>query len=965
MSQRAATRGFFLCILAVFTAFPAGAQTGPGTITFSPATFTFGIGETSGLVTAQVVFAVGTGLPGGLQTLQFDPPYGLPYGVTTVPSPVTYTTAPGQTSATVSFRLVAAPFAWAGSRVVYVSNTPTPAGTGVLNYFIEYLSVVPASLRVATGSTSASLTTTVSYGEVTPTGPQQLVFTGLPAGATAVPSPVTFTVPPQQSYGVVSFRIAVSASTRAGTYQVTVETSPYSTATDTFTLIVQKLGALSAVLEKTVVDACPGGAPVPNSVLISPLDGYTGLPTVTFPALPSDLKVTPTSIPVGALPPSRTIAFEVSALAGALPGQKVVNVLVRDAGGPFGTASFVVNVGAAGFSPVVSPASIALISGGDEVTVTASLAPDACSPPSTITVTPSGLPAGVTVTPASAVLVAPSYTPVVFTFSASALVPTGSMEITFTFTPSTGAPKTTTTPVSVVRNGNIGVEVERASMDVCPGGAVGPNSLTITSLDGYTGSPTVTFPTLPAGITVSPATIPVPLLPPARIIVFTVSAAPGMAPGPVTVTALVSDPRGITTTATFVANALPPALNPAVAPAAVTLNAGGASAALTATLVAGDCVPTSNVTVTPSGLPPGVTVTPTSAVLAPPAFAPAAFSFQASSSAAPGPTTITFTYVPVGGFSKVATAVITVCGPPAAPVSPVIRPRGNPQGPVTATDLLALEWGAPASGFPPTRYEWRINGGTWNSAAGTSASAPPRGAVDPVQLFVRGYACNPERGPGVEASSPVYALSAPVASFTVPASIVAGRAVTFTDTSSPQATSWLWFPGDGIPATTVQSPTVTFPAAGPKVIVLVASNGSGTSSKATTVTVLPASTQRAATGFGIRLMEREPDGWLALGRVDVGAGTTLLLRRLEGEGEAVAFLRLVDGDGKAVVERRLVLAAGEEARHDLSAWGASGVFRVELVGPEGLEAAVEEMAVPFGGPERPVTPRRPPSAEIR
>ena len=53
-------------------------------------------------------------------------------------------------------------------------------------------------------------------------------------------------------------------------------------------------------------------------------------------------------------------------------------------------------------------------------------------------------------------------------------------------------------------------------MDVCPGGAEGPNSLTITSLDGYTGSPTVTFPTLPAGITVTPATIPVPLLPPAR-----------------------------------------------------------------------------------------------------------------------------------------------------------------------------------------------------------------------------------------------------------------------------------------------------------------------------------------------------------------------------------------------------------------------------------------------------------------
>jgi len=109
-------------------------------------------------------------------------------------------------------------------------------------------------------------------------------------------------------------------------------------------------------------------------------------------------------------------------------------------------------------------------------------------------------------------------------------------------------------------------------------------------------------------------------------------------------------------------------------------------------------------------------------------------------------------------------------------------------------------------------------------------------------------------------------------------------------------------------------------------------------------------------------MEREPDGRLALGRVEVEPGTTLLLRRLSGEGEAVAFLRLLDADGQVVVERRLVLAEGEEARHDLSAWGANGAFRVEVVGPAGIEAVVEERAIPFGGPEEPVKPVRPAAA---
>ena len=121
--------------------------------------------------------------------------------------------------------------------------------------------------------------------------------------------------------------------------------------------------------------------------------------------------------------------------------------------------------------------------------MTASLAPGACSPPSSITVTPTGLPAGVTVTPASADLVAPAFTPVVFTFSAAASVPAGAVEATFVFQPSTGAPKTTTAPVTVVRNGRIGVAVERPPVDVCPGGAAGPNTLTISSLDGYVGTP--------------------------------------------------------------------------------------------------------------------------------------------------------------------------------------------------------------------------------------------------------------------------------------------------------------------------------------------------------------------------------------------------------------------------------------------------------------------------------------------
>ena len=955
MSQRAVSRGLLLCLACfavhVLVAGPARAQTAGGSLTFSPPTANLSVGEAMD-VTVQASVPVGVPTPTGTQTLYF---MYLPSGVTTNPSSVTFTFPPGSLTTTFSFQIVAAPDAYPGSGSMYVGSTPSGLG-GTLSYAINGLSVAPKGVTVAPGTESGDLTATISYGDVGFQGPQQLVFSGLPPGAVSVPDPVSFF--PSQMSAVVPFRVAVASDTPAGSYEVTVQTGPVPSGVNTFVLTVLKPGTLAVSVDKPVVSACPGGPPVPIVATVAPLDGYEGTPTVSFPVLPSDLEVSPVLVPVPALPPQQTVSFTVAAKAGALPGVKVVNVLASDPGGPAGVTTITVNVGAADFAPVVSPGAVTVTAGGPPVVVTASLAPGACAPASRITVTPTGLPPGVTATPASADLVGPAYAPVLFTLTAGPTAPAGNLPVAFSFTPLGGEPKSLDVPVTVVRTGRIGVAIERKTMDLCPGGPGGPNTLTISSVDGYSGTPTVTFGLLPKGLSISPTSIAVPALPPSQVVSFTVTAGTAMPPGPVSVTAEVTDPRGISTSVPFTVNVLAPSFTPIVPPGVATLNAGGAAVKVAVMLAPDACGPTANVTVTPTGLPPGVTATPASALLEPPAFVAVEFSFQAASSAASGPFSATFTFTPETGTAKSANVGFTVCGPPAAPVSPLVKARGNPNGPVTATDFLDLSWSAPASGFAPTRYEWRINGSAWTSAAGTAASAPPRGALDPVQLFVRAYACTPEKGPGAEASSPVYPLAAPVASFSVPSSVVAGRPATFTDTSSPQATSWLWFPGDGMSATTVQSPTVTFPSAGPKVVVLVATNGSGSSTKSATVNVLPASSAPAAASAAVRSLAREADGRLALEPVEVTAGTTLLLRRLSGEGDAVAFLRLVDGDGRVVVERRLVLAEGEESRHDLAAWGATGTFRVELVGPEGLDAAVEETPLRLGGPETPVTPRR-------
>lgn len=1060
MSQRAALRGFFLCILALLYGRPLLGQAAAGTITFAPDPVQVRVGEISQLVTATIQY-VGTP-PGGTQTLLFNDGAGVP-GATTSPSTVTFTPVAGGPT-TVVFQLIAAANAYPGVSEV---NVATNGALGLMNYEILPFSVAPASVLVGAGNTVTGLAATVSYPDFTPTGPQQLTFSGLPAGATPVPSPVSFTVSgtsavvgfgiatspatPPGSYTVtvgttptatgtdtfellvapgssltvapgtttvfpgdstptltatvtfgppvptgpqqlvftglpagatpvpspvsflilqsptvaVPFSIATSAATPPGSYVVTVGTSPASAGSASFELVVAAPGRLELSLASASLDLCPGGAAVENAVTITPADGFEGSAEVTFPLLPAELVVTPLSIPVDSLPPSQTVSFAVSARPDATPGQKVVVVRAASPFGVAAVATFTVNVAAPGFTPALAPAALTLTAGGGTAKVVVSLAASACpATAETIVVTPSGLPAGVTVTPRSAVLFGPTYPPVEFTFAAPSAVPAGTATATFTFEPSSGGAKALPFPIAVQRPGRLTVVAERPVMDVCPGGGAAPNSLTVNGSDGYTGTPTVTFPGLPAGLTATPSTIGVPGVPPARVVSFSLSADAGLAAGDRTVTVKVADPNGVEATTTIVARVLPPDFVPSIAPSNLVLSAGGAAGTITASLAPGSCPPSTDVTVTPSGLPPGVVVTPTSAVLSPPAFGPALFTFLAGAGAEPGASTITFTYAPVGASPKTTTATISVCGPPAAPGSPTIRPAGNPQGPVTATDFLDLSWAAPASGFPATRYDWRINGGPWTSAAGTSAAAPPRGAVDPVQLFVRAFACDPEKGPGAEASSPAYSLAPPQASFAVPASVVAGQPVTFTDTSSPQATSWLWFPGDGMPATTVQSPTVTFPSAGPRVIVLVATNGSGSSTKSTTVNVLPASAVRTAAGTFARRLDRQPDGRLALDEVDVARGTTLHLRRLSGAGDAVAFLRLVDSTGAVAVERRLVLAEGEEARHELSAWGG-GRFRVELVGPEGLEATVVTAAAPTPAPELPVPPREPRRVEPR
>jgi PKD repeat protein len=93
---------------------------------------------------------------------------------------------------------------------------------------------------------------------------------------------------------------------------------------------------------------------------------------------------------------------------------------------------------------------------------------------------------------------------------------------------------------------------------------------------------------------------------------------------------------------------------------------------------------------------------------------------------------------------------------------------------------------------------------------------------------------------------------APTADFTwSPTEVYEGTSVSFQDTSSGNPDSWDWTFTGGTPGTsTAQNPTgVTFSTAGPQTITLVAENGLGTSTKARTLTVLPAAPAVSSVGI--------------------------------------------------------------------------------------------------------------------
>lgn len=474
----------------------------PAIITASPDSVTVMAGQTSAVITLGITTPP-ISVPGAITTTLILG--GLPAGVTSVPAPVTFGAI--GTFHTVQFQLSTSSGTPGGSYPVSISCNPDiGAGVGTVTLVVQSpgsftAQVAPNPLTLPWGGSANVQVTTIPTGGFSE--PITYSFTGFPGGITwGAPQAVPPPFPP------VTFPFVVAASTPPGTYTGSLVASwtpfsggPPQTQAFPMTVIVQAPG-LTAAFSPPSIALCDGGPIVPATLLLTPSGGYTGTPALAWSSVPPGIEASP-PVPVTApLPPASSVPVGLRA-AGAAAGTYPVSLRVTDAAAGIDlTATLTATVGVGSFTPSLSPASLTLRAGGAAGAVQASLAPDSCFSASPVSVTATGLPPGVTISPPGGLLAAPAWAPVSFSLAAAATTPPGSYAVTFQFAPPTGEARTVTLTLSIGAAPDFSLEVSPPSLRIVAGDR-GTLLVGVAGRNEFADTVSVTAPALP-GITFDP-----------------------------------------------------------------------------------------------------------------------------------------------------------------------------------------------------------------------------------------------------------------------------------------------------------------------------------------------------------------------------------------------------------------------------------------------------------------------------
>jgi hypothetical protein len=278
------------------------------------------------------------------------------------------------------------------------------------------------------------------------------------------------------------------------------------------------------------------------------------------------------------------------------------------------------------------------------------------APPGTggATITASGLPAGVTISPSTLSATPGTALPLVFTAASSATTTTTMVTFTATVNGQAVSTQASLSVQAAATTPGFTLSATPATVSLPANGTPSTVSLLATAQNGFSAKVQVTIAGLPAGVTAQPSPI---TLTPGTAATLTLTAPAGTAAGSSTVT-LTGTSGSLTHTASVVVTvtAPQPDFSLAVTPSSLSLteDAAGQPVELTAAVLDGF---SGAVSVALSGLPAGVTANPASLSLTP--GTPQSVTLTAGNSAQAGSASVVFTGTS-GSLSHTATLALTV-----------------------------------------------------------------------------------------------------------------------------------------------------------------------------------------------------------------------------------------------------------------------------------------------------------------
>jgi subtilase family serine protease len=447
----------------------------------------------------------------------------------------------------------------------------SPTGQTLIND----LSALPATPSFTLAATSASM----QAGSSATSTIQVTVQNGFSAAVTlslsGLPTGVTGTFGAFSTGRASVLTLTATSTVVPGTYSVSVKGVAGSlSATTTMSLVVTAAPSYTLTtpaVALTVVQGTTGTA----LIGVAASNGFNGAVALTVSGLPS-------GVTASFSPASTTATSTLSFVASASATAGTATVIVT---GKSGSLTATVNIAltvtaAASFSIATSTPTLSVVEGAS-ATSTVTVTPKSGFS-GKVTLTTSALPTGVTV----------SFNSTVATFSATATALVGTTSVTVTGTSGTMSASATVS-LTVKAGPSFTLAATPASLSVTQG-ASGTSTITVTPLNGFTGTPTLTVGTLPTGVTA---------LFTGMALKLTVSAAAAVGPASVTITGTSGAISAQATVALTVAAA--PGFK--LSSSATNANAGAGGTGTTAITVTPQTGFTGTVALTATGLPAGVT----------------------------------------------------------------------------------------------------------------------------------------------------------------------------------------------------------------------------------------------------------------------------------------------------------------------------------------------------------------------